>query len=134
MLVSLLKNNVRFGEVIAKNAFCQGILPDDKITIMGLPPGDPEAEPNKYWLLQRTLYGLHCCPHHWNDKISKILQTLGLRPSLKDPCLFTGFVRDPNNPAGEPTTKPLSLSLYDDNFVYFSEDTAVEDLCCCLST
>jgi hypothetical protein len=31
-----------------KNAFCQGILPPDEITIMHLPAGDPEAEPNEY--------------------------------------------------------------------------------------
>ncbi len=41
-----------------KNAFCQGILPPDEITIVRPPSGDPEAEPEEYWLLKRTLYGL----------------------------------------------------------------------------
>jgi hypothetical protein len=48
-----------------KNVFCQGILPPDEITIMRPPAGDPEAEPNEYWLLQKTLYGLHHSPRHW---------------------------------------------------------------------
>jgi hypothetical protein len=48
-----------------KNAFCQGILPPDEITIVHLPDGDSEAEPNEYWLLQKTLYGLHCSPCYW---------------------------------------------------------------------
>jgi hypothetical protein len=59
-----------------------------------------------------------------------MLQALGLQPSLEDFCLFTGFVRDPKNPTGKPTTKPLSLGLYVDDFVYFSEDPAVENLFC----
>jgi hypothetical protein len=41
-----------------KNAFCQGILPVDEITIVRPPSGDPEADPQECWLLQRTLYGL----------------------------------------------------------------------------
>jgi hypothetical protein len=41
-----------------KNAFCQGILPDDKITIVKSPIGDPDAKKDEYWLLKRTLYGL----------------------------------------------------------------------------
>ena len=35
-----------------KNAFCQGILPPDVVTIVCLPAGNPEAEPNENWLLQ----------------------------------------------------------------------------------
>ncbi len=74
-----------------KNAFCQGILPPDKITIVHPLAGDPETNPNEYWLLQKTLYGLCCSPRHWYDKINRILKSIGLRPSLEDPCLFTGF-------------------------------------------
>jgi hypothetical protein len=48
-----------------KNAFCQGILPPDKITILRPPSGDPEAAPDEYWLLKRTpLYGLHRSLRH----------------------------------------------------------------------
>jgi hypothetical protein len=56
-----------------KNAFCQGILPPDKITIVRPPSGNPEAEPGKFWLLKQTLYGLRRSPQHWYDKINAIL-------------------------------------------------------------
>ena len=32
-----------------KNAFCQGILPDDEITIVKPPIGDPDADKDEYW-------------------------------------------------------------------------------------
>ncbi len=38
-----------------KNAFCQGILPPNEITIVRTPTGHPETDPNEYWLLQKTL-------------------------------------------------------------------------------
>jgi hypothetical protein len=40
------------------NAFCQGILLDDKIIIVRPIIGDPDAKKDEYWLLKRTLYGL----------------------------------------------------------------------------
>jgi hypothetical protein len=39
-----------------KNAFCQGILPPNEITIVRPPNGNPEAAPDEYWLLKCTLY------------------------------------------------------------------------------
>jgi hypothetical protein len=48
-----------------KSAFCQGISPPDEITIVGPPSGDPDAHKDKYWLLQKTLYGLLRSPRHW---------------------------------------------------------------------
>jgi hypothetical protein len=48
-----------------KNSFCQGILPLEEITIVQPPLGDPDAAKDKYWLLQKTLYGLRCSPRHW---------------------------------------------------------------------
>jgi hypothetical protein len=101
-----------------------------QITFMRPPPGDPEAKLNECWLLQWTLYGLCCSPCNWYNKISKVLQALGLQPSLKIPCLFTGFIWDLNNSTGKPNTKPLSLGLYINNFVYFVKDPAVEGLFC----
>jgi hypothetical protein len=113
-----------------KNAFCQGILPGDKIAIVCPPPGNPEAKPNEYWLLRHTLYGLRCSPQHWYDKITKILKSIGLTPSLKDPCLFAGFVTDPYDPSTPAPSTPLSLGLYVDDFVYFSADPAADALLC----
>jgi hypothetical protein len=57
---------------------------------------------------------------------------IGLTPSLEDPCLYTGFITDPAHPSVSLTTAPLSLGLHIDDFVYFSEDLAVEALFCCL--
>ena len=113
-----------------KNAFCQGILPANEITIVRPPPGDPEAEPGEYWLLLRTLYGLRRSPRHWYDKINAILRSIGLTPSLEDPCLYSGFITDPSDPSQLKSEYPLSLGIYVDDFVYFSEDPAVEDLFC----
>jgi hypothetical protein len=113
-----------------KNAFCQGILPPEEITIVRPQAGDLDADPNEYWLLQRTLYGLHRSPHHWYNKINKILKIIGLRPSLEEPCLFTGCVVDPSNATATLSSTPPTLGLYVDNFVYFSEDPVVEALFC----
>ncbi len=115
-----------------KNAFCQGILPPDKITIVRPPSGNPEAEPDKFWLLKQTLYGLRHSLWHWYDKINAILQSMGLNPSLKDPCLYTGFVRNPKDPSVTITTSPLSRGIYVDNFVFFLPDLKAEKLFCCL--
>ncbi len=66
-----------------KKAFCQGILLPDKISIVCPPSGDPEAEPDEFRLLKRTLYGLRHSPRHWYDKINAILQLMGLTLSLE---------------------------------------------------
>jgi hypothetical protein len=113
-----------------KNAFCQGILPVDEITIVRPPSGDPEAAPDEYWLLKRTLYGLRRSPRHWYDKINAILRSIGLVPSLEDPCLYTGHIVDPSNQSAGPSASTLSVGMYVDDFVYFSEDPEVEKLFC----
>jgi hypothetical protein len=46
-----------------KNAFCQGILHSEEVTVVRPPSCDPDADPQEYWLLLRTLYG-YC----WRDK------------------------------------------------------------------
>ena len=113
-----------------KNAFCQGILPPDKITILCPPCGDPEAALGEYWLLKRTLYGLCCSPRHWYDKINATLCSISLTPSLKDPCLYTGFVYDPSDPSFVMLSASQSLGMYVDNFDYFSKELVVEALFC----
>ena len=111
-----------------KNAFCQGILPAEETTIVRPPSGDPDASKDEYWLLLKTLYGLRWSPCHWYDKINAILCSIGLTPNSHDPCLYSGFVRDPKDPSGSHSSKPLALGIYVDDFVYFSEDPAVEAL------
>jgi hypothetical protein len=116
-----------------KNAFCHGILSPEETTIVCPPAGDPAAEPQEYWLLLKTLYGLRRSPHHWYDKINAIPISIGLTPSLKDPCLYSGLIQDPSDPSSGKSSSPLTLGLYVDDFVYFSEDPAVEALFCRLS-
>jgi hypothetical protein len=55
---------------------------------------------------------------------------IGLTPSLKDPCLYTGFITDPANTSASLTATPLLLGLCVNKFVYFSEDSAVKALFC----
>jgi hypothetical protein len=109
-----------------KNDFCQGVLPADEITIVMPPIGDPDAKKDESWLLKQTLYGLCRSPRHWYNKIKGILNSLGLKDNASDPCLFTGNLVDPSNLVGEPSTAHLTLGIYIDNFVYFSEDPQVE--------
>jgi hypothetical protein len=110
-----------------KNTFCQGILPLDKITIIKPPIGsNPNAKKEKYWLLKRTLYGLCCSPHHWCTKIKTILQKPGLCQHAYNPFLFSGNILNPSDPSESPLAVPFTLSLYVDNFVYFSVNDVVE--------
>jgi hypothetical protein len=95
-----------------KNAFCQGILPDDEITIIKPPIGDPDATKNKYWLLKRTLYGLQHSPCHWYTKINAALNQIGLQTNSSDPFLYTGHMIDPSNPGAPSSTSPLTLGLF----------------------
>jgi hypothetical protein len=111
-----------------KNAFCQGILPDDKIRIVKPPIGDPDARKDEYWLLKCTLYGLRRSPHHWYTKINAALNAIGLHTNSSDPCLYTGHIVDPSNPDAPPTSSPLTLGLYVDDFIYFSDYPNVERL------
>ncbi len=111
-----------------KNAFCQGILPDDEVTIVKLPIGDPDAKKDEYWLLKHTLYGLRRSPQHWYTKINAALNAIGLHANSSNPCLYTGHIIDPSNPDATPASSPLTLGLYVDNCVYFSDDPYVERL------
>jgi hypothetical protein len=58
-LVSLaVQHHGQFCQGNCKNAFCQGILPLDEVTIVRPLSGNSDADPKEYWLLLRTLYGL----------------------------------------------------------------------------
>ncbi len=111
-----------------KNAFRQGILPNDKTTIVKPPIGDPDARKDEYWLLKRTLYGLRRSPCHWYTKINTALNAIGLHANLSDPCLYTGHIINPSNLDAPPTSSPLTFGLYVDDFIYFSDDPNIECL------
>ncbi len=46
--------------------------------------------------------------------------------NASNPCMFTGRIIDPSNPAADIPTVPLTIGLYVDDFIYFTEDPAVE--------
>ena len=46
------------------NALRNTNIPDDKMTVIRPPIGDPYFQDNEYWLLNKTLYGLRRYPHH----------------------------------------------------------------------
>ena len=109
-----------------KNAFCQGELPADEVTIVRPPKGDPSAKPGEFWLLRKCLYGLRRSPRHWYEKIDGFLRKMGLVRNPYDPCVYSGFVSDPDDPSDSPSSEPLVLGLYVDDFVYFSASDEVE--------
>jgi hypothetical protein len=53
---------------------------------------------------------------------------MGLFPNAHDPCFYTGLVWNSLDPLASQSSVPLSIGLYLDDFVYFSEDLAVEAL------
>ncbi len=74
-------------------------------------------------MLQRTNTGflnIHF-PCHWYTKINAALNQIGLQANSLDPCLYTGHIIDPSNPDAPPSTSPLTLGLYADDFIYFSK-------------
>ena len=98
------------------------VIPNNEITIVKPPIGDPDAGKDEYWLLKKNLYVLRRSPRHWYNKITSVLASIGLKPNASDPCLFTGSINDPNNPAPDIPSAPLTVALYVDDFVYFSEE------------
>lgn len=75
-----------------KQAFVQATLPDDEQYVVRPPHGCPISEPNTYWLLKRTLYGLKRSPKHCFDRAATILKELGLQPLPNAPCIFKGKI------------------------------------------
>lgn len=49
-------------------------------------------------------------------------------PNAHDPCFYTGYVCDPRDHSSSASSVPLSLGLYGDDFVYFSQDQETEAL------
>jgi hypothetical protein len=133
--------------------FCHSKLPEDELTVVSPPIGDPDYAKNEYWLLNKTLYGLRRNPHHWFNTFAKALRDMGLQASVHDPCLFSGIVSptseggqasssaspvDPAAPLQQiPSSPPPSsldpsdkvfVGIYMDDFVFYSENPEQEAL------
>ena len=103
-----------------KNALCHAILPDDELTVVRPPVGDPAFAQDEYWLLNKTLYGLRSSPHHWYNMFCAALKDLGLEQSIHDPCLFSGNLTSDPNPSDY---SKVHVGIYVDDFVFFSSDS-----------
>ena len=125
MVLAAVKCRQQLKQADYKNAFCNPTLPDNEVTIIRPPLGDPDAQPGEYWVLNITLYGLRRSPKHWYDMASKALLSIGLKQSAHDPCLFHGIPSTPDFPAS-PQDTPLTVGLYVDDMVYFSDMDEVE--------
>ena len=104
-----------------KNAFCNRILPDDKVCIVKPPNGCPHSKPGIYWKLNKTLYELCRSTHHWYTEISNHLtNNLGFASMAQDNCVYKCTLIE-----GQP---PIYVGLYVDNITYYSKCDKVEEL------
>ena len=112
-----------------KNVFCNPTPIDDDVMVIRPPIGDPDFQDDEYWLLKKTLYGLHQSPHHWYNMIKGILLKMGLNTSPRDPCLLSGLLANSSSPDTiSEVQSQLHAGIYVDDFVFYSLDTTQEAL------
>jgi hypothetical protein len=73
-------------QIDVKTAFLNGELVEEVYILP--PPGLPLK--GRAWRLRRALYGLKQAALAWYEKWTKVMLSLGFKPSEADPCLFTG--------------------------------------------
>ena len=93
-----------------KNAFCNGVLPDDEIYIVKPFSGCPRSSLGTYWKINKTLYGLARSAHHWYTKTSN---------RLTEDMQWRKIIAYTNRP-------PIYVGLYVDGLVYYSKSNKVE--------
>ena len=120
LLVSMaVEDGRRLKQADCKNAFCNGILPDDEICIVKPPAGCPRSAPGTFWKLNKTLYGLTRSAHHWYTKISNHLKDdMGFSAMAQDKCVYKCSPIE-----GQP---PIYVGLYVDDLIYYSPSDSVE--------
>ena len=116
VIATQLKVIPKSGDFI--QAFCQSHLPKNERYICKPPAGCPITPPNTYLLLRKTLYGLKRSPRHWYNLAKKHLELIGLSPCPNAPCIFSGSLFEGG--------AVIYVSLYVDDFLYFSTDEATE--------
>jgi transposase InsO family protein len=75
-------------QIDVKTAFLNGELIEEVYILP--PPGLPLK--GRAWRLRRSLYGLKQAALAWYEKWTKVMLSIGMKPSDADPCLFTGAV------------------------------------------
>ena len=102
-----------------KNAFCNATLPDNEVTVIRPPIGEPAFQEDEYWLLNKKLYGLLWYPHHWYNMVKGIMLKMGLKASPHDPCLLSGVLDNPSSPENiSEAQSQLHVGFYVENFVF----------------
>ena len=102
-----VENKCQLKQADAKNAFCQPTLPPEEVVIVRPPHGCPISQPNTYWRLRKTLYGLRRSPRHWYELLKQVFANMDLFPFPHSPCVFMG-VPIPGHP-------PIYIACYVDN-------------------
>jgi hypothetical protein len=134
LLVSLLKSIVLFVKEIAKMPSVRVFFPLMKSLSYALLLAIQRPIHRNFGFYNALSMAFDAVLATGMTKSMQILRSIGPTPSLEDPCLYSGFVHDPSAPSGPKLTSILTPGLYVDNFVYFSEDPAVESLFCHLLT
>jgi hypothetical protein len=96
----------------------QSSLPENEVYFLKPPLGCPRSQPNHYWRLIRSLYGLKRAPRIWFETLCGHLHSMGLRQASPNSCLFVGELIE-----GGP---PIFIGIYVDDIIYFSTSDAVE--------
>ena len=103
-----------------KNAFCNGILPENEICIVKSPANYPRSTRGTFWKLNKTLYELTCSAHHWHTKISNhLVDNLGFTAMDQDKCVYKCTPIE-----GQPL---IYVGLYVDNLICFLPSDKVEE-------
>ena len=104
-----------FRQFDVKTAFLNGTL--EETIYMEQPEGfqvDPEK---KVCLLKRSLYGLKQAPRCWNKTLSKVLESIAMKPTSADPCVYEGHIN------GE---EILLLCYVDDGLIFAKKKKTIE--------
>ena len=78
-----------------------------------MPPGfeDSRGTRNTVLKLKKSLYGLVQAPKCWNEHMDQVIQKLGYKPSVFDPCMYFG--------------ENIILLVYVDDILMFGKDDVV---------
>jgi histone deacetylase 1/2 len=100
-----------------KNSFLDGFL-DEKVYIKQPPGFVHTSEHDHYHQLVRSLYCLKQAPRAWHARLSYVLRSLRLSPSVADTSLFILQCSDVT----------IYLLVYVDNIIVFSNAAAIPKL------
>lgn len=105
-----VKNSLKINQMDAISAYLQGELAEE--IYMMQPEGFANGS-DDVCKLNRAIYGLKQSGRVWNEKLTKMLKSFGLKKSSSDPCVF--FTPD----------LTLIVTIYVDDFLIFWKDENV---------